>query len=1039
MKQFKTLDEMRKQVQDLKAKTEKIMIEFLTKEEKEIKFQTEENEEKHFPYVIVFRDTYQYRQEIQNLKEEKLKKDKVIEKIVSFIHELTQFETLDEMHKQVRDLQAKTEKMIIEFFPESEKIIHDWFKSSPTEEEEVIHDWFKFSPTEEEEKEEEEESTKPTRETRLRRVITLINQHLPIRQNSNYYIQMDPETTEKYECLSGLFHRFHRPSLRDMTNKFQDLLISQKLTRQDFDNILDRLDSCQELDDLFEKTKNPQIELKLTKIQKTMEDFINRLSKKENRTFRLLLWLLRTYENRYQPVFHRALQLDPKFSQNFAIEFEGLLIFMCRHFGDIETAEEEEDVPEEKEIISFNKTHEKPQPKEEQKEEKPEKEEPKIAENHDDEPSRMKEDVLEDKEEINPFRKFLWLLKSYKKCYQPLFHRAIQLDPNLPQDLAKEFEDIIFNVCEQFGDIDTAEEEENVPEEIQIPEKPKPPMKNPDMDPESYQRYCDLEDLRQRTEKGSSKVYIKQVQNLLVLQQITNQDYENILPLLQRFSEISHFDDDDTDFNIERTKIQKQITDWIEQMRKKDTPKKKQMDYEETAGIVVYGEEEEDFNEEEEPIQPIRETDTHRVYEHKEGDRKMIISVDKKKDDMTKSVTYEFSDLPKIENKMKELGGVRQDNSVLHQVLQLSGGGGSLPPNLQPTFDADGNKIEENHHEEEGRKEGRKETKESSLEPSKSSPIVNTKYFNKFKLDYLLKEIDDHYQERMRERSYFHRTFTKEQYEKMISDRELMFNHPTEEDIEDVIKYINTPPSKKEESHAGLYRELMINHPTKEDKEDIKTPPDKKEENVPLCRMGYPIGSTEYESYKAEMFAQMNACRNEQLEREIKHIKQDMELAENYWERRKRCIERYPQSNENVIKNLTEDLQELISGFRQEVIDYIFEKIDERLNQICPQEEDSKKKEEKKKSYYNKKDFQKSISLIMTFYQNMENNLILVIKDIVSKNSTNEYYYIQNRIYHSFFFDICSQITLFIEDFLEKKITLLINIYYYSYERFKSY
>jgi len=1190
---------------------QKIRIQETLKFQKSDEPKTREDQEDVIPFIEYFIN----KREIEIFQQEMKNKDAMIQEILFLIDKMKQFQTLKEMQEQIHQFQTNTKKILLAFLP------HIKYKRN--------------------------KSIKPTRDIRI---LKLVDKNYPFdlfERTPNYYIQMDPDTRRKYGFLD-LLNDDSCPSYRVLTKKIQDLLLSQKISNQDFDQFKPILEKCFNLRLLEEKNKDPQIEIEFMEIQKQVENIFDHWSNEKNVPKELFM---QTNKQAEDLILKLKKIEEEKPKEKALFSFGPSLNFMNI------TQQAEELILEdgmdlvEKEIISFNKTHEKP--KEEQKEEKPAKEEPKIAENslvqnrpnakiaenHDEEedifPTDMSTNLVssctphseiggfeftprqkaqmrkeEEEETITPFRKLLWLLKSYKKCYQPLFHRAIQLDPNLPQDLAKEFEDIIFNVCEQFGDIDTAEEEENVLEEIEIPEKPKPPMKNPNMDPESYQRYCDLEDLRQRTEKGSSRFYIKQVQNLLVLQQITNQDYENILPLLQRFSEISHFDDDDdTDFNIERTKIQKQITDWINQMRKKDFLK--QMDYDETAGIVVYGEEEEDFNEEEEPIQPTYETDTHRVYEHKEGNRKLIISVDKKHEqpkgyiglmknlpqdfklkggappkkkpqsneekeekeekpekeepkiaenhdeeeekpelqlklfpfqeeetvrfmfgydmDMDQLNEYLAKKRAKLNKKQKEInelffqfkqfqqeqqkiqkfqafldtlpdeievndlvqkyndyfrtttdsngiGNIKIGNkyirdyfkierskkkgehtkykkldkdeqpSVLHQVLKLKGGGGSLPPGLQPKFDSDGNKIEENHHEEE---EGKKEqkiaenhddeppkSKESSLEPSKSSPIVNTKYFNKFKLDYLLKQIDDGYQKQMREKSYLHQTFTKEQYEKMISDRELMFNHPIEEDIEDVIKYINTPPPK-EVSRAGLYREVYIPSEVYEkmiSKEKIKTPPDKKEESVPLCRMGYPIGSPEYESYKAEMIAQMNHDRNNQLEREIFYIKEDMKLAEDYWERRNRCISRYPESNEMIIHNLTEDIREAISHDRQEVIDDIFEKMDERLNQICPQEEDSKKKEEdskkkeeKKTSYYNKKDFQKIILLIMTFYQNMENNLILVIKDIVSKNSTNEYYYIQDRIFGSFYC-LCFHITAFIEDFNRKKITLLINI-----------
>jgi len=91
-------------------------------------------------------------------------------------------------------------------------------------------------------------------------------------------------------------------------------------------------------------------------------------------------------------------------------------------------------------------------------------------------------------------------------------------------------------------------------------------------------------------------------------------------------------------------------------------------EYHETAGIVVYGEEEEQQTPPHTPPRTPPRTD-------------------RLSDD-------EPTDLETSDEELKA--------PILHKVLKLRGGGGSLPPNLQPPkFDADGNRIEENNHEEE--------------------------------------------------------------------------------------------------------------------------------------------------------------------------------------------------------------------------------------------------------------------------------------------------------------------------------------------------
>lgn len=158
-------------------------------------------------------------------------------------------------------------------------------------------------------------------------------------------------------------------------------------------------------------------------------------------------------------------------------------------------------------------------------------------------------------------------------------------------------------------------------------------------------------------------------------------------------------------------------------------------------------------------------------------------------------------------------------------------------------------------------------------------------------------------------------------------------------------------------------------------------------------------------------------------ERQIQLIKQDMKKANDFHlfiTKRKKEMEHYPKSNNELIIQLREYITKTINYYHKDLVDSYFEMFVNKIKSICPDDKDYSKTIG---SVYRSKNSKKAMDIILNFFDKMKMTLIAMSMNV--KNCKSEEFYKMFVILKSEFKKLIERMHFIIYNFIEQQISYI--------------
>lgn len=225
-----------------------------------------------------------------------------------------------------------------------------------------------------------------------------------------------------------------------------------------------------------------------------------------------------------------------------------------------------------------------------------------------------------------------------------------------------------------------------------------------------------------------------------------------------------------------------------------------------------------------------------------------------------------------------------------------------------------------------------------------------------------------------------------------------------------VQKFVTDKLAKLDEEHKRYVKEsyyLHAEYTNKEYEEMISEIEEK--------MMRPPKSTDEFTTTEMLRTAWVNDCK-----REIESIKRDMKRAEDYrmYRQQKEVeLDRYPKSNDDVIRNLRDYINEKINYYHKDLVDSYFDMFVDKVQKICPKDKDYSRTIG---SVYQNKNSKKAMGILTMFFDTMRNELLKISLNV--KGVQSDLYFMMEQLLKSQFLKLIERVHTIIYDFIQMKI-----------------
>ena len=225
-----------------------------------------------------------------------------------------------------------------------------------------------------------------------------------------------------------------------------------------------------------------------------------------------------------------------------------------------------------------------------------------------------------------------------------------------------------------------------------------------------------------------------------------------------------------------------------------------------------------------------------------------------------------------------------------------------------------------------------------------------------------------------------------------------------------VQKFVTDKLAKLDEEHKRYVKEsyyLHVEYTNKEYEEMISEIEEK--------MMRPPKSSDEFTTTEMLRTAWVNDCK-----REIESIKRDMKRADDYrmYRQQKEIeLDRYPKSNDDVIRNLRDYINEKVNYYHKDLVDSYFDMFVDKVQKICPKDKDYSRTIG---SVYQNKNSKKAMGILTKFFDTMRNELLKLSLNV--KGVQSDLYFMMEQLLKSQFLKLIERVHTIIYDFIQMKI-----------------
>ena len=225
-----------------------------------------------------------------------------------------------------------------------------------------------------------------------------------------------------------------------------------------------------------------------------------------------------------------------------------------------------------------------------------------------------------------------------------------------------------------------------------------------------------------------------------------------------------------------------------------------------------------------------------------------------------------------------------------------------------------------------------------------------------------------------------------------------------------VQKFVTDKLAKLDEEHKRYVKESYYLHAeyTKKEYEEMISEIEEK-------MMRPPKSSDEFTTTEMLRTAWVNDCK-----REIESIRRDMKRAEDYrMYRQQKEVElsRYPKSNDDVIRNLRDYINEKVNYYHKDLVDSYFDMFVDKVQKICPKDKDYSRTIG---SVYQNKNSKKAMGILTKFFDTMRNELLKLSLNV--KGVQSDLYFMMEQLLKSQFLKLIERVHTIIYDFIQMKI-----------------
>lgn len=225
-----------------------------------------------------------------------------------------------------------------------------------------------------------------------------------------------------------------------------------------------------------------------------------------------------------------------------------------------------------------------------------------------------------------------------------------------------------------------------------------------------------------------------------------------------------------------------------------------------------------------------------------------------------------------------------------------------------------------------------------------------------------------------------------------------------------VQKFVNDKLAKLDEEHKQYVKESYYLHAeyTNNEYEEMISEIEEK-------MMRPPKSTDEFTTTEMLRTAWVNDCK-----REIESIRRDMKRAEDYrmYRQQKEVeLDRYPKSNDGVIRNLRDYINEKINYYHKDLVDSYFDMFVDKVQKICPKDKDYTRTIG---SVYQNKNSKKAMGILTKFFDTMRNELLKLSLNV--KGVQSDLYFTMEQLLKSQFLKLIERVHTIIYDFIQMKI-----------------